>query len=238
MKSNPVWFPEILAAILCISGPIWAACPGADLSGDCKVNLDDFSMMASEWLTTYDPNDLSDMAFQWLDDSAFVTTWDTRYFPFGGSTTVTLALAGTVDATIDWGDGMVETVTTPGPHMHDYDIDGIYTVSVTGSVTAYNSLDNGGAFSDRAKLVSVDNWGQLGWTSMYGAFYDCSDLVSVPPTSEGIESVTDMSWMFCNASALNSDISDWDTSSVTNMGTCSTLRYCSTRILAVGTPPA
>ncbi len=88
-----------LAVLLIFAGVAPAACPSADVSGDCRVNLDDFAIMASEWLTTYDPNDLNDladMASQWLDDGVFVTTWDTS---LGAGTTVTLALAGTVDAT-------------------------------------------------------------------------------------------------------------------------------------------
>ena len=74
-----------------------AACPSADLSGDCRVDLDDFTVMASEWLSVYDCNDLADMVFHWLDDwsLAFVTTWDTS---LGEGTTVTLALAGEVQA--------------------------------------------------------------------------------------------------------------------------------------------
>ncbi|MCK4957900.1 MAG: SUMF1/EgtB/PvdO family nonheme iron enzyme, partial [Planctomycetes bacterium] len=124
------------------------------------------------------------------DGTAFVTIWDTS---LGDGTTVTLALAGTVDATIDWGDGTDTYVNTPGPHVHDYGADGIYTVSVTGSVTAYNSMDHGGTNSERNKLVSVDSWGQLGFTSMSEAFRWCENLVSVPSTSDGLEDVTDMS---------------------------------------------
>ena len=148
------------------------------------------------------------------DPPPFATTWNTNLGD--GGTTVTLALAGTVNARIDWGDGNVEIVTTESP-QHDYGFDGIYTVLVTGSVTAYNSLDNGGASSERDKLVSVDNWGQVGFTSMYRAFYSCRNLVLVPGTTDGIETVTNMKDMFRNASALNSNISGWDTSNVTSM---------------------
>jgi surface protein len=190
-----------LAVLLIFAGVAGAACPSADISGDCKVNLKDFAIMASQWL-----ND---------ESSSFITTWHTG---LGDGTTVTLALAGTVDATIDWGDGDVDTVTTPGPHVHDYGVDGTYTVSVTGSVTAYNSYYNGGAVSERAKLISVDSWGQLGFTNMFGAFYGCSNLVSVPGTSDGIEAVTNMHYMFYGASSFNVNISSWDTSSVTGMG--------------------
>jgi surface protein len=188
--------------LLSASGTVSGSALPGDCSGDWKVDLEDFSILASYWLTDW--------------SSAFVTTWDTN---LGAGTTVTLALAGTIDAEIDWGDGTVEIVTTPGPHVHDYGVDGIYTVLVTGSVTAYSSLDNGGgvSFAEEAKLISVDNWGQLGFTSMHGAFVLCSNLVSVPTTSDGIEAVTDMSRMFNGAHVFNSDIGGWDTSSVTDM---------------------
>lgn len=43
-----------------------AACPSADLSGDCFVGLEDFALLSSQWLNGYDYNDLIEMANQWL----------------------------------------------------------------------------------------------------------------------------------------------------------------------------
>ncbi len=195
-----------LAVLLIFAGVAGAACPSMDATGDCFVDYEDFTVFVSQWLTG--------------GESFFVTTWDTS---LADGTTVTLALAGTVDATIDWGDDTEpNVVTTPGPHVHDYGTDGTYTVSVTGSVTAYNSYGNGSGedpwdLSEEDKLVSVDNWGQVGFTSMYRAFYGCSNLVSVPTTSDGIEAVTNMDAMFIFTSAFNGAIGGWDTSNVTDM---------------------
>ncbi|MHC5183400.1 MAG: BspA family leucine-rich repeat surface protein [Planctomycetota bacterium] len=208
--------PLFLKAILClvVSSTVFAVCPSYDLTGDCRVDIEDFALLGAGWLITYDPNDLANMASEWLDDGAFVTTWDTN---LGTGTTVTLGLAGTVDAVIFWGDGSDPNyVTTPGPHTHNYGDNGVYTVSVIGTVTAYDSGNNGGADSERDKLISVDNWGQTGFTNMSHAFYSCSNLGSVPANSNGLEGVTDMSGMF-HGVGFNSDISGWDTSGVTDM---------------------
>ena len=63
-------FGVFLAAAFCINGRVCAACPSGDLSGDCKVNLDDFAVMASGWLITYDANDLAEFANQWLNGAS------------------------------------------------------------------------------------------------------------------------------------------------------------------------
>ena len=49
----------ILTIVLCISSNVWTACPSTDFNGDCKVNLDDFAILASGWLITYDADDFA-----------------------------------------------------------------------------------------------------------------------------------------------------------------------------------
>ncbi len=44
----------------------FGACPNADLTDDCKVNLKDFAVLASGWLATYSDTDLYNMASGWL----------------------------------------------------------------------------------------------------------------------------------------------------------------------------
>ena len=41
----------LICMVLLLVGISFGVCPSADLTGDCKVNLADFAIMASEWLT-------------------------------------------------------------------------------------------------------------------------------------------------------------------------------------------
>jgi len=52
----------VLTALLCSAGLCLAACPSADLNGDCFVDYEDFALMATQWLTG-DPCIPDDMAY-------------------------------------------------------------------------------------------------------------------------------------------------------------------------------
>lgn len=73
MKKLLITSMAVLLGFVSVAGA--TTLPG-DCNGDWKVNLEDFAIMASKWMTDW--------------SSAFVTTWDTS---LGTGTTVTLALA-------------------------------------------------------------------------------------------------------------------------------------------------
>jgi surface protein len=129
-------------------------------------------------------------------------------------TTVAIPLYGTVNVTVDWGDGTTETYTTEGKKNHTYAVDGIYTVNITGTLTRYGFLWFDSSHAE--KLVRVTSFGDLGITSLNGAFSFALNLIEVPATIPS--SVTDIGYMFLKARSFNGDLSSWDVSQVTQMG--------------------
>ena len=55
----------VLTVVLFSAGVCFAACPSADLTGDCFVDFNDFALMAAQWPAT-DFNDVAVMANEWL----------------------------------------------------------------------------------------------------------------------------------------------------------------------------
>jgi len=126
-------------------------------------------------------------------------------------TTIILPLSGTVDVSVNWGDGNVEQFTTAGNKTHSYTTDGIYTVSISGTLTHFGNGNYG--FAER--LVRILDFGDIGLTDLSTACNNAVNLIEVPdqiPTT-----VTNLSSMFYNADLFNQDISSWDVSNITDM---------------------
>ena len=138
--------------------------------------------------------------------SDFITTWGT-VMP---GESVTIPARGTY--AIDWGDGTIED-DVHGSQTHTYDSAGDHTVRISGDITEIR-LDN---HADAHKLVSIDQWGDSQWTSMYSAFRGASNMTYNAADVPDLSRVTDMDNMFDGASSFDGDLSAWDVSNVNDM---------------------
>jgi surface protein len=120
------------------------------------------------------------------------------------------------DFTIDWGDGTIELFTgTPGTLNHTYTTPGNHQVWIKGTFPRIY-MQNTSA-TNNAKLRSINQWGDIQWTSMVQAFVRATNLQILATDTPNLSKVTDMSYMFYEATNLTGNFSGWDTSKVTTM---------------------
>jgi len=135
------------------------------------------------------------------------------------NTQIALPLAGTVNASVNWGDGSpLEIFTTAGDKPHIYTTTGIKTVIISGTLTAYGSETNA---LGNARLTKVVSWVGMGLRSLAYAFYNATMLTDVPnyiPLNSGTGVyITNLTSTFDGATSFNKNISGWNTSQVTSM---------------------
>ena len=154
--------------------------------------------------------------------NAFITTWEIPDDDFEFTFPTAPFSGGVYDYYIDWGDGSeVEHYTDDTPPTHEYALEGEYSIKVRGSLPRV-AIANGSAKtfsvpSDKvAKLLGVDNWGDVGFRSFYQMFYGCTRNFYIPNTLTGHNNVTDMGLMFYQT-IFDQDISEWDVSRIVNM---------------------
>jgi hypothetical protein len=124
--------------------------------------------------------------------------------------TVYLPLGGTVNATINWGDGNTTLATTANVYSHTYATTGNYQVGITGTVSAYGQTFGSG---ENEPLVSVNSWdNDLGLTDLQAAFYYAINLTQVPNTLP--TTVNLLNFAFFGANIFNQDLNGWNTSNV------------------------
>ncbi|MDD3861002.1 MAG: BspA family leucine-rich repeat surface protein, partial [Bacteroidales bacterium] len=125
--------------------------------------------------------------------------------------TITLPLYGIVDVIVDWGDGNSEQFTSEGNKEHTYNYDGSYTVTISGTLTHFGTND----YPNADKLVKIHSFGEIGLTDLS---YSCQNAINLTVVPTQIpDEVTNLSYMFQNASLFNYDIGSWNVSNVTNM---------------------
>ena len=145
----------------------------------------------------------------------FITTWKTDNAGTSCATCITIPTTGTgYNYDVDWNnDGVFDQFGITGNVTHDYGVAGTYQVAIRGSFPRIFFNDGG----DKLKILSIDQWGDIAWTSMVSAFHGCANLGYTATDAPNLTGVTSMFAMFRSCSSFNGDISAWNTTNVTNM---------------------
>lgn len=143
---------------------------------------------------------------------AFETTWQTT-----SGESITIPANGTSNLyTVDWGDGTID-VNTTGNATHTYSSTAVRTILITGNFRRILFNNTG----DKDKILSVEQWGAINWSSMQNAFRGCTNLQINASDTPDLSGVGSMQRMFDAATAIGTGTStswnSWVTSTITNM---------------------
>ncbi len=141
----------------------------------------------------------------------FITTWKTT----ASNETITIpTTGGGYNYSVDWGDG-TSISGYNGNASHTYATAGTYTVSISGDFPRIYFNNSG----DRLKIQSIEQWGNIQWSSMNSAFMGAENLVSHATDMPDLSMVSDMYGMFAYARKFNGDANfgNWNVGNVTNM---------------------
>jgi len=155
--------------------------------------------------------------FALAQDAPFITVWQTDNPGSSNDNQITIPGTGT-DYLIEWEEVGNEannngSETGTDRHTVTFPSAGTYRVKISGD---FNRIEFNYQ-SDREKLMIIEQWGDIVWTSFKYAFQGCINLNQSAVDVPDLTIVQDMSFMFYGAVNFNGDLSNWDVSNVSNM---------------------
>ena len=148
--------------------------------------------------------------------AAFVTTWATST----GGETIRIPTTGDgyhyyvswVEEAAGTGAGGTPVVGAAGPFTGDAVIAlakaGTYEVRISGQFPRIYFNNN----EDRLKIRSIEQWGDIAWSSMAYAFYGAANLVYKATDNPNLSNVRDLTGMWREAVLFDGDLSGWNVS--------------------------
>ena len=151
----------------------------------------------------------------------FITTWDTRNTALGSTPNNQIRIIGAgsgYNYDVYWENTASSTMngtttTTSNNFVLTLPEPGIYRVEIVGSFPRIFFIFN----NDKYKILEVNQWGNVHWTSMDSAFRGTSNLRIPATDAPDLSGVSTMYMMFLGALAFNDPINHWDVSNVVTM---------------------
>ena len=148
MRSRLVSVLAVFVIMLSIGGvEVSGVCPSADVSGDCRVDLEDFAIMASQWLDEGEPLPvLNGMTWVSVSDPG-VSGYEAFNGEMGKYETTNAQYCEYLNAALATVDVIVDGDLVKGSDGSNSgaDFDGEIYYDLTGSGYTYNGAINGGA---------------------------------------------------------------------------------------------
>ncbi len=151
-----------------------------------------------------------------FSQDAFITTWQTD-IP-GASLENQIKIPGIGNYDIYWEEvGNASnngTASASGSHTLTFLTAGTYQIHLSGGLQQiqFEVYPN-----DSKKLVELNQWGDIAWTSMNKAFNHCRNMEYYATDVPDLSNVVDCSQMFESCQKMDGDLSNWDVSNVQNM---------------------
>lgn len=152
---------------------------------------------------------------------AFVFSWKTdQVTPTKSDITILASASSAISYNfdVDWeNDGIFDETGVTGNISHDYGTPGTYTIAIRGQFGSPQ-------FAGSLELQSIDQWGDIRWEDLSGAFSGCLNLennaVDAPDLSSlktfGPDGIS-LGNIFRDCILFDGDLNGWDVSMVNNM---------------------
>ena len=159
--------------------------------------------------------------FVLAQDAPFITVWQTDNPGPSEDNQITIPGTGT-DYLIEWEEVGNEannngSETGTDEHTITFPSAGTYRVKISGDFTRIRFNYEFNSNADNKKILDIEQWGDIAWSSLDRAFTDCSNLNQTATDVPDLANVTNMNRMFAGASLFNGEIGDWDVSNVRDM---------------------
>lgn len=179
------------------------------------------SILATDLLNAT-ATDASGNTSEFIDMSSFITTWKTDNAGVSATNQIRIPTQGFgFNYDIYWEEvgNAINNGTEPLGQTGDYIVTfpsvGTYRVEISGDFPNIR-FNNGG---DKDKILTIEQWGDVVWNTMDGAFSGCSNLTIPASDAPDLSSVSSMYRMFYFATSINDEINHWDVSNITDMNT-------------------
>src|SRR5690606_39223519 len=151
--------------------------------------------------------------------TGFITTWKTNNSGSSGNNQITIPTEGTgYNYNIYWeevgnSDNSGSATGITGDHSITFSSEGTYQVEITGDFPRIFFNREG----DKDKILTIDQWGNIAWSSMESAFAGCTHVQGNATDAPDLSNVTSTARMFLLATEFNQDLNNWNVSNITDM---------------------